>query len=97
MAGYVVIGALAAFGLMCAVWIFWGLVCHEKAEGVLLYAGKNVLSVARRYLWLREMGLVRCPLLVLEREYECRQWLEDQGIEIISPEGLPRRLGIGVE
>ena len=97
MAGYVLIGALAAFGLMCAVWILCGFVFREDMEGVLFYTGQDVIPAARRYLWLREMGLVRCPLVIPEGEYASRQWLEDQGIEIIDPGELSRRLGIGVE
>lgn len=97
MAGYVLIGALAAFGLMCAVWILWGLFLPDGGEELLIYDGGDTRVFAQRYLWLREMGLLRCRLLVLSPEESDREWLEAQGIEICSREALPTRLGIGAE
>lgn len=97
MLGYVLIGTLAAFGLMCAVWILWGLFLPGRAKGYVLYAGEDVLFAAQRYLWLREMGLIHCPLLVLEPDACHREWLEAQGIEICSRSAMAQRLGIGAE
>ena len=94
MAGYICIGALAAFGLTCALWILWGIMYHRREEGILLYTGQDVLTAARHYLWLREMGLVYCPLLVLAEETQDSRWLTDQGIEIVCPGELTRRLGL---
>lgn len=97
MLGYVLIGMLAAFGLLCAVWVLWGFLYNRRTEGLLLYAGKDSLSAAQKYLWLREMGLAHCPLLVLEPGEDARQWLENRNIEICSREALAFRLGIGAE
>ena len=94
MAGYICIGALAAFGLTCVLWILWGIMYHRRGKGILLYAGQDVIPAARHYLWLREMGLVYCPLLVLAEETQDSQWLTDQGIEIVCPGELTRRLGL---
>lgn len=96
MLGYICIGTLAAFGLLCAVWILCGLFT-DNPRGRLLYLGEDVLLFARRYLWLREMGLIRCPLAVAEAEEDLLQWLEAQGIEIYDREAVLSRFGIGAE
>lgn len=97
MLSYVLIGALAAFGLMCAVWILCGLVRPKNQKGILLYAGADAQEAAQRYLWLREMGLVSGPLLVLEPEGETAAWLQNHNIEIVSRAQLLSRLEMGAE
>lgn len=97
MAGYVTLGALAAFGLVCAVWILWGLLHPEAGQGTLIYSGTGTVSMVRRYLWLREMGVLHCPLAVMHSEGMDIPWLEDQGIEICSREELLSRLEIGAK
>ena len=81
MWGYFLIAALAVLGTVCAVWTLWGL-CLTPDEGKLVYMGPAPVEFARRYLWLREMGLLRCPLAVQDPEPEAKQWLLDRGIEI---------------
>ncbi len=97
MLTFVLIGSLSAFGLMCGVWVLCGLLLPGGCKGTLLYQGEDALLFARRYLWLREMGLMHCPLSVLEPDAQARAWLETQGIEICSREALLSRLGIGAE
>lgn len=102
MAGYIVIGALAAFGLLSAVWVLCGWILPSGREGLLLFPaaqGEKALSFAWRYLWLRGLGFLRCPMVMVDtglgdRE---RQWLESHGIEICGLEELNARLGIGAE
>ena len=96
MLGYVVIGTLAAFGLLCGVWVLCGLFT-KYPSGKLLYIGDDTRLFAQRYLWLREMGLIRCPVAVLEPEEALTQWLEAQKIEIYDREAMLTRLGIGAE
>ena len=102
MAGYIVIGALAAFGMLSAVWVLLGWMLPSGREGLLLYpavAGEKVLSFAWRYLWLRGLGFLRCPMVMVDTDLADpeRQWLEGHGIEICGPEELNSRLGIGAE
>lgn len=97
MAGYIFVGALAAFGLVCAVWVLCGLVQPKQGKGTLCFIGTGALTVARRYIWLREMGLIHCPLVLLDPVDADREWLEGQGIELCSREDLAARLGIGAE
>lgn len=99
MAGYVLIGMLAAFGLVCAVWILCGLFFRGGKTGSLVFLGEDAHICAQRYIWLREMGLVRDRLLIPDNglEEQERQWLEAQGIEICDRVELAERFGIGAE
>lgn len=68
MIWYVMIGVFAAFGVLCALWVLLGVflpgsrgcaaavLCPPEQEEILL----------RRYLWLRELGLTRCRLILLD-------------------------------
>ena len=93
MLGFVIIGALAAFGLVCAVWTVIGLFL-EDTGGELRYSGPDAVEFARRYLWLREMGLLRCPLRVESAGESERRWLAEHGIELTDGrENIDRRTG----
>ena len=100
MAGYVFFGTLAAFGLICAVWISCGLVLPRNCGGIAVLTGpldREKLDTARRWIWLREMGLLVSPLVALEEGltgYE-REWLACHGFEICSRTEIAGRLGIG--
>jgi len=100
MAGYVLIGALAAFGLLCVIWVGYGFFLPKAVGGVIVYPGKLTeqgMNFTLRCIWLREMGLLNCPLIAVDcalTEGE-RIWLISHGIEIYSREELPKRLGIG--
>ncbi len=94
------LSVFAAFGLVCALWAMFGFLLPVCREGWLLYPGRTgKLTFVQVYLWLRGMGLLRCPLILAdlglsETERKC---LENQGIEIYSPAELPQRLTIGAE
>ena len=100
MAGYVLVGALAAFGLICVIWIGCGFFLPDCRGGVCVLTGplegKN-LTTARRWIWLREIGLLYSPLLALEDGFspEEQEWLLCHGFEICSRSAFARRLGIG--
>ena len=60
--GYIMLGTLAAFGLVSALWVLYGfLLPAERGGGLYAPARPGVTedSFARRYLWLRELGLLR--------------------------------------
>ena len=92
MFGFVLIGALAAFGLVCAVWVLAGLFVPRE-KGRLVYFGPDPVDFARRYLWLREMGLLRCTLEVAEPEKEEEDWLESRGIKRYCREQTGWKIG----
>ena len=81
MLGFVAIAFLAAFGLVCTVWTLLGF-CIPKDQGSLLYRGAYPVAFARRYLWLREMGLLRCPLTVVNPPEADVSWLRDRAIDV---------------
>lgn len=100
MIGYFVLGTLAAFGLVSALWVLYGLLLPPDRDGV-IYApgspGAAENSFARRYLWLRELGLVRGKLVLADfgLSDEERDWLLERGIEVCAPEQLPARMETG--
>ena len=99
MAGYVLVGTLAAFGIFCGIWAAFGwLLPGGKGGWMVCRGGPGFLerSFIRRYVFLWEMGLVRCGLVVVDQglsEPDIR-WLQNTGgrIEICTLEELPSRL-----
>ena len=69
MAVWIVLGMLAAFGTLSALWALFGfLLPGQRGATVVCLCkdGKSEEPVLRRYQWLRNMGLVRCPLLLVD-------------------------------
>ncbi len=97
MAGYILLGLLAAFGAFSALWALFGWLLPGGRQGMLISIGDPKRSVVRRYLWLRSMGLLSCPLILVEPECGDAGYLNAQGIEICTPEELTVRLGIGAK
>lgn len=96
---YVIIGALAAFGLVCVLWACLGwllpgstgtaLVCAAESGGV-------EEAVIRRYRWLLDLGFLKTPLLLVRHgitpEEEEKLLRRYPGIEFCEPEELSSRL-----
>lgn len=102
MVGYLFIGTLAAFGLLSMLWAVFGWLLPGGRGGMLVYpfrSGESAQSFVRRYLWLRGMGLISWPLILIDLGITGQEqaWLARSGIEICSLEELPDRLGIGAE
>ena len=98
MAWYFLVGTLAAFGALCALWVSFGWLLSACWDGCLVYLGKRgkpgFVSI---YLWLRNLGVVRCPLIVIDQgltETE-QEYLDKHGIERNSLAELHERHGIG--
>ncbi len=72
MIGYVILGALAAFGALCAIWALWGMLLPGARGGVMvcLCCRGGEEALVRRYRWLVDCGLLRCPLVLLESSLE---------------------------
>ena len=93
MVWYVVIGMLAAFGLVSALWLI---------AGWLIPGGKGWVAVCfregaalERCLWLREWGLLRGPVLLLQEPAEDDPMiLAGKKIEYCSVQELPARLEV---
>jgi hypothetical protein len=99
MAAWVLIGMLAAFGLLCAGWAVFGWLLSGGSGGYIVcpdLCDSEGRSFLRRYLWLRGMGLLKCPVYVSDQTLSDREkkWLEAKGIELYCPE---QGRGIGAE
>ncbi len=89
MAGYAILGLLAAFGLLSVMWtIFGALLPGAEGAAVVIY-GRAEEARFWRLLWLRSLGLLHCPLLMVVEEGESAPLPE---IEICSREALLSRL-----
>lgn len=102
MAGYVLFGTLAAFGALSVLWVLFGWLLPGGREGLLILPGRpgeTETSFVRRYLWLRGLGLLEMPLVMVDLGLSQteKNWLADREIELCGPEELSRRLGIGAE
>lgn len=98
MLGYVVIALLAAMGLMSLCWCAAGWLLPVCRDGWLLCpAGEDGPAFVPVYLWLKSLGLVRCPLVVLDlgMDGQRRQYLQEKEIVVCTPEQLPE-LAAGV-
>ena len=87
MGGYVILGMLAAFGCLCAVWASFGWLLPGLKGCVLVYAGIPEGETLARYKLLRGIGMLDCPMLIVAET----EW-EDSDIEICSREALLSRL-----
>lgn len=87
--GILVLCILAGIGLMSILWVFLG-VFLPAAEGMILLCGEipGDLSLMR-CRWLRDMGLLNCPVVVLKEEMPA---VIPKDIEICSREMLISRL-----
>jgi len=100
MTGYFLLALLAAFGVLSVFWALFGWLLPVCREGWLLYPGRpGKLSFVYLYLWLRGMGLVKCPLILADLGLSGKERLDlaEKGIEIYGLTELPERLGIGAE
>jgi len=68
MAGYVLVGALAAFGLLSVLWAVLGWLLPDGKGMVLVCAGVPQEGILSRFRWLRGMGFLRCPLVAVTEE-----------------------------
>lgn len=101
MAGYVCLGMAAAFGVFCAAWVLFGWLLPGGIGGALVCIcrpGLREEPLVRRYIWLRELGLLRVPLLLVGSSlpYEEQAHLHRRcgSIEFCSLEELPARLEV---
>lgn len=72
---YVVFGFLAAFGLLCALWVLFGLIlpCKIQCDAVVICPAGKEIALIRRFCRLRELGLTHSTLTVVGSELNVRQ------------------------
>ena len=89
MAGYVVLGFLAAFGTLCLLWTLLGWLLSSCKGMVLVCMDFPTPGNVERYRWLRGMGFLNCPLVIV-METDPEQMPQD--MEICSRKTLINRL-----
>jgi hypothetical protein len=97
MAALIILAVLGAFGLLCVAWVLLGFLIpgQRGAAAVMLCSGEaGEEAVVRRYLWLYNTGLVRCPLLLVDCGLsQCdRKRLEQCSIILCTSEELQDQL-----
>lgn len=67
MAVMIVLTVLAGFGALCVLWAIFGawLPGYRGTVMICLCRCGEEEAVIRRYRWLRGMGLLRCPLVLV--------------------------------
>lgn len=68
MAGYVLFGALAAFGLLSVLWATLGWLLPSGKGCVVVCYGVPDPGIVSRWKWLQSLGLLRCPLIAVTEE-----------------------------
>ena len=93
MAGCILLGTLAAVGLLSILWVFFGVFLPGSRGGVLICLGWPEKGLVERYRWLRNLGLIHYPLMIVTEHPEDRELRSlGCGIEICSPDALWHRL-----
>ena len=68
MGWYVIMGTLAAFGLLSVLWAVVGWLLPSGRGCVLVCYGLPDIGIVSRWKWLRSLGLLRCPLIAVTEE-----------------------------
>ena len=90
---YIVMGTLAAIGGLCVLWACFGWLLPGLKGCALVCPGWPDEGFMRRYRWLRDLGLLNCPLLIAaEAQPEKPERYDGNGIEICSRDVLWQRL-----
>ena len=89
VAGYIILGTLAAIGLMSVVWVFLGALLPGGRGGAFVCLDPPEEGLLARYRWLRDVGLVNGPILIVSEE---DLPVFGRGIEVCRREELIARL-----
>lgn len=65
MVGYLVIGILAAFGVLAMLWAIFGSMLPDCRGCALVCWDVPDEGIVSRYWWLTGVGLLRCPLIAV--------------------------------
>ena len=68
MAGYVALGALAAFGLLSLLWATFGWLLPGGKGCAVVCCGMPDEGILTRFKWLKSLGLLNCPLIIIAED-----------------------------
>ena len=63
--GYFVLGTLAAFGLLSLLWTLLGWLLPEEKGCAVVFWGFPEPEILTKIKWLRNLGFLSCPVVVL--------------------------------
>ena len=86
MGWYVLVGALAAYGALSALWAGLGWLLPGLKGCAVVYMGRPGEGIRRRYRWLRGLGLIDCPFLAVT------DGAQSEEMEVCGSETLLSRL-----
>ena len=96
---WILLTVLAAFGALCVLWALFGFLLPGQRGAALVCVcrpGNQEEAIIRHYGWLRDLGLLRAPLLLIDggltEEERARLLKCRQGVTICGPEELVSRL-----
>ena len=93
MTGCILLGMLSAVGLMSILWVFFGAFLPGARGGAFVCVGWPGAGLLSRYRWLRDLGLIHCPMIIAAEDLENTEGQPlGCGIEICSPDALWQRL-----
>ena len=87
MAGYVILGVLSAFGLLCGLWAAFGWLLPTEEGCVIVCYGRPKPERLARIRWLKGLGLLSCPVVIVAEDGDA-----EADTEIISGKDLLARL-----
>lgn len=87
MVMWIILGALAAFGALSVLWVLFGSLLIRHGGTVMVCLHPDPEQSIRHHRWLRDLGLIRCPMLVVGTAGE-----DGPGVEYIELAELPARL-----
>ena len=93
MVGYILVGTLAAMGLLSVLWVCFGWLLPGGKGAALVCVGWPEEGMTARCRWLRELGLLQLPMIIVTSDLE-RTQRQPPGcpMEFCSPEALLSRL-----
>lgn len=93
MAAFLVIGTLAAFGAWAMIWTLFGFLLPQQRGTMLVHLCRGRQgAVVRHWNRLRELGLLHCPLILLECPQQEQERLAQKDVEFWSLEDWFSRL-----
>lgn len=99
MVTMIILAVLAAFGVLSVLWALLGFLLPGQRGTAMVYLWRDYgegEQALRHFGWLRDLGLLRCPLLLIDcgmtEEERARVLTNRPGVEICTLEELPSRL-----
>ena len=87
MGFFVLLGFLAAYGALSALWAGLGWLLPGMKGCAVVYMGAPGEGIRRRYRWLRGLGLIDCPFIAVEGSEETEEvevWGRDQLLDRLA-------------